>query len=293
MIQTTTVMTTTNRRLILEAGDNLYIERLSRSKGYQISNAIRLRDLVPQARHIIDIGANIGNNTIEYATWAKQVSAFEPTPHTYEWLKANVEYNRHNWGGGREAHWYHNESLEMTAKIDLYNYAIGNKEETNLIVNHPRNAGHNHLRKGKWAKDKDTGVYSKWIDGIWNPIRSKDKSEIQISTKTLDSFNFQDVDAIKMDIEGWELFALQGMEDTIQRCRPIIQIEIMPNSCRRSGYTANDIVEWFNSHNYIRTLRDGKVIRSNTYDIIPKFMDSFFIPQEKYHFLQLFDEKDK
>lgn len=285
--------TTTNRRYLLEEGDNLYIERLSRSKGYQINNAIRLRDLCPNARHIIDIGANIGNNTIEYATWAKQVSSFEPTPHTYQWLKDNVEYNRHNWGGGRETSWYHNESLEMTAKVDLYNNALGNKEENILIVNHPRNAGHNHLRKGKWVKEKSTGKYTKWIDGVWNPLRSQNKSEISVEVKTLDSYNFQEVDIIKMDIEGWELYALQGAEDTINRCRPIIQIEIMDSSCRRAGYTSNDIVKWFNAHNYVRTLRDGRVIEGDNYEMISGFMDSFYIPAEKHRFNQLFDKKDK
>lgn len=292
-MNTTEVFTTTNRRYVLEAGDNLYIERLSRSKGYQINNAIRLRDLCPNARHIVDIGANIGNNTIEYATWAKQVSSFEPTPHTYSWLVENVKYNQQNYGGGKEAHWYKNASLEMTAKVDLYNNALGNKEENILIVNHPRNAGHNHLRKGKWVKDKETGRYTKWIDGEWNPLRTKNKSEISVAVKTLDSFNFEDVDIIKMDIEGWELYALQGAEQTINKYRPIIQIEIMPNSCRRAGYEADEIVKWFNAHNYVRTLRDGRVVNGNTYEMISGFMDSFYIPQEKCLFSQLFDEKNK
>lgn len=275
-----TATTTTNRKLVLEEGDKLYIERLNKSKGYQIGNVIRLRDLVPQARHIIDIGANIGNNTIEYATWANKVSAFEPTPHTFKWLQQNVAYNKQYWGGGKESSWYRNESLEITANINLYNYALGNKEDTLLIVNHPRNSGHNHLRKGKWVKDPNTGRFTKWIEGEWNPLRTPNKSEIPVSVKTLDSFNFTDVDIIKLDIEGWELYALQGAINTIKQYRPVIQVEIMESSCRRCGYTAQDICDFFHNLNYVRTLKNG-VIMNNKYQMVSGFMDSFYIPAEK------------
>lgn len=41
----------------------------------------------------------------------------------------------------------------------------------------------------------------------------------------LDSYNFQNLDFLKLDLEGYEEPALRGSSETIQRCRPWIMIE--------------------------------------------------------------------
>lgn len=41
----------------------------------------------------------------------------------------------------------------------------------------------------------------------------------------LDHFQFEELDFLKLDVEGYELFALQGAEQTIWRCKPVIMIE--------------------------------------------------------------------
>jgi FkbM family methyltransferase len=46
-----------------------------------------------------------------------------------------------------------------------------------------------------------------------------------VEMRTLDSFNFNDVDCIKLDNEGFEEFALRGALDTIERCSPTICVE--------------------------------------------------------------------
>jgi len=43
--------------------------------------------------------------------------------------------------------------------------------------------------------------------------------------KTIDSFNFSNCDFIKLDIEGYEPFVIQGGESTIKRLKPVILIE--------------------------------------------------------------------
>ncbi len=47
----------------------------------------------------------------------------------------------------------------------------------------------------------------------------------RIETRTLDSFAFENVSLIKIDIEGHEAAALRGAQETLMRCRPTLIIE--------------------------------------------------------------------
>ena len=48
---------------------------------------------------------------------------------------------------------------------------------------------------------------------------------LNVTVKTLDSFNYENVGLIKLDVEGFEEFVLRGGEETIGRCKPIIYLE--------------------------------------------------------------------
>lgn len=52
---------------------------------------------------------------------------------------------------------------------------------------------------------------------------------------TLDSFEFDDVDLIKVDCEGYEENVLRGSVDTIRRCRPTICVEQKRDMATRFG----------------------------------------------------------
>lgn len=56
-----------------------------------------------------------------------------------------------------------------------------------------------------------------------------------IPMETLDSFNFQEVDLIKIDCEGYEEFVLRGAVDTLQRCKPCVIVEQKRDFSARYG----------------------------------------------------------
>ena len=60
---------------------------------------------------------------------------------------------------------------------------------------------------------------------------------------TLDDYNFQDVDVIKIDVEGYEIPVLQGAKNTILRNKPMIQIEAN-KSGSIYGRTKKDILNY-------------------------------------------------
>jgi hypothetical protein len=50
----------------------------------------------------------------------------------------------------------------------------------------------------------------------------------QIEVRTLDSYQFAEVDLIKCDNEGYEVFVMRGAAETIKRCRPCVIVEQKP-----------------------------------------------------------------
>lgn len=60
--------------------------------------------------------------------------------------------------------------------------------------------------------------------------------------KTLDSFNFDTLDFMKIDAEGYEPLIIQGAMETIERCKPVILYERIGLEVRY-GYTQNSVLE--------------------------------------------------
>lgn len=57
----------------------------------------------------------------------------------------------------------------------------------------------------------------------------------EIEVRTLDSFGLEDVDLIKIDVEGWEHNVVKGGVETIRRCKPVMIVEQKPNNAELHG----------------------------------------------------------
>jgi FkbM family methyltransferase len=265
--------------------DALYVQRFARENGpYQGRNLKWLRKCVPNARTIVDVGMNVANNTMEYATWAQTVHGFEPTPSTFELAKANVELNSHVELKGRyyNSHkictehnpdhadgWYKLPdktfaSLSMTADVFIHNVGLGDVAGSFQMEDHPNNVGHNCILTEERKEKTKYEVYNVTVD-------------------TLDSYNFEDVDAIKIDCEGYEYPILKGAIQTIKNCRPVVQLEIVEAQCKKFGYTPQDMFDLFHKQigNYVTTDFQGRDLGTD-WERIKGVMDRFFVPKELY-----------
>jgi len=276
--------------------DNLQGPRFSGVNVYYQGNNSRLiRTIYPNARRIIDVGANVGNNTIAYAEWADYVESFEPTPTTLTMLKANIEIARRSnlkgiyWHGTTtsgqlhrdptaEAGWYtykgHAQSMDIVGDITVHEVALTNKNSGTIgIQDHPEHGGHNYA------------VYDE------KQIK-KSEHVVQVPCRTIDSYAFGDVDVIKIDVEGSELMVMEGAQDTIARCRPSVQVEIVPKQCQQYGYDPQALYDFFADLDYVcvcavrnpmnREQRDlfwGKNMGME-HQQIKKYMDRLFVPRE-------------
>lgn len=60
----------------------------------------------------------------------------------------------------------------------------------------------------------------------------------------------EDIDFIKADCEGFELFALRGGEELIKRCKPAICVEQKPGRAQKFGLGEIDAVKYLQSLGY-------------------------------------------
>jgi FkbM family methyltransferase len=140
---------------------------------------------------VLDIGANIGTHTLEFAKKVPrgEVWAFEPQKFVQQILSGNVALN-----GFTNVRAFHCAVGKETGEIGvpLINY------ET------PDNYGGLDLRKygGQTAENYDMAPMI-----------------------TLDSLELPEVDLMKVDVDGMEEEVLRGGFKTIFRCKPIIYIE--------------------------------------------------------------------
>ena len=63
--------------------------------------------------------------------------------------------------------------------------------------------------------------------------RVDEKGTVPVEQVTIDSLDLKICDAIFLDVEGYEPNVLRGAAETIARCRPIIQCEMLPRSEKR------------------------------------------------------------
>lgn len=278
--------------------DNLQGPRFSGNNVYyQGNNSRLLRAIYPNAKRIVDVGANVGNNTIAYSEWAKNVESFEPTPTTLKMLEANIEIAKRvnlkgiYWKGTdkigslyrddtQTVGWFSYkgvaQSMNVVANINVHKVALTNRNIGTIgIQDHPEHGGHNFA--------------------VYNETQIKKAQHIvQVPARTIDSFNFEDVDAIKIDVEGSELFVIEGAQQTIDRYRPSVQVEIVPKQCGQYGYQPQDLYDFFAKRDYVCVCSVRVPLNKEQKDLglyfgkdigmthlqIPKYMDRLFVPRE-------------
>ena len=282
----------------LLAHDNLQGPRFSGNNVYYQGNNSRLiRTIYPKARRIIDVGANVGNNTIAYSEWAQKVESFEPTPTTLKMLKANIAIAKQQklkgvyWKGTDQegdlyrdetatAGWYTykgvHQPMDVVADITVHEVAATNRNEGTIdILDHTDHGGHNHvILDSKNIKLRET------------------QNLVPVPARTIDSYNFEDVDAIKIDVEGSELLVMQGAKDTIERCRPSVQVEIVPKQCNLFNYEPQDLYDYMAQYDYVCISAVRRAANKDQRDMffgqnigmkhkqIKKYMDRLFVPRE-------------
>lgn len=160
---------------------------------------------------ILDIGANMGIYSIlatKVLNGSGQIIAFEPDKQHFETISKSINKNK-------------------IQNIVLYNKAVGNKEQYLSLKIDPLNSGNYQLRRQK-SEGPETNL------------------EELVEVVSLDYFlkDIPQIDLVKMDIQGFEYFALQGMKELIQKNdQCIIFCEYWPKGLNENMVTPFEFIE--------------------------------------------------
>lgn len=167
---------------------------------------------------VMDLGANIGYFSLLAARLTGpmgKVFSFEPEPKNYSYLKKNIELNDYD-------------------QVQAFQKAVSNRNGTTKLFICDYDTGHHTINKQ---------------DGIeaYSRGRKIKEQSISIDTVTLDSF-IQDktnkVDVVKMDVEGAEVLAFNGMDNILRKNHSLkIFLEFFPLLIEKMGNDPRELIK--------------------------------------------------
>ena len=163
-------------------------------------------DLIDDGDIVIDVGANTGYYTLNIASKLKEgkIISIEADPNTFKILEKNCNINK-------------------ISNSEIHNVACSN-HEGNIDF---------------FKTDKHSGINS-----ILDQPEKNNFNKIKIKSNTLDNIinsRFKKIDWIKIDVEGAELFVLEGAQETLNYTKHII-IEIHEHILEKNNQTSQQII---------------------------------------------------
>lgn len=162
----------------------------------------------------IDVGANVGQHALYMSFHVKEVHAFEPNPSLWPQINEKILAND-------------------TRNILLHGYGLGQFE------------GKLPLYLG------DESGESSLISGA-NRNHSVNDELVQIISgdQSFKKIGIHKFDLIKLDIEGYEKYAIEGMIDHLNQCRPIMMVELTQIGREQFGCLAEFIKTFPNKYKF-------------------------------------------
>jgi FkbM family methyltransferase len=165
---------------------------------------------------VLDIGANIGFTTLNFANHCRQgfVYGYEPDSLSFNKLKGNL-------------------SLNHFSNVIINRKGLGETTaELRLVTINRHHTGMNRI------------LSPSTID------YESEKIEVVRVDDEVTRLNIKNINLMKIDVEGYEWNVLQGAVDSIQKFRPILFIELIEKNLRHYGHSSETLVKWVQGLGY-------------------------------------------
>ena len=173
---------------------------------YEVELQNAIRDFVKPGLIAYDVGANVGYITLMLARQVNEtgrVFAFEPLPQNITRLRRNIDLN------------------QLSERVSVYPFAVVDRSRPIEFLAGPSD----DMGKVAGSAGRQNVAYSPCLS---------------VTGISLDDFVFQQgnqaPDVIKMDIEGGEILALDGMRRLFTEKQPLIFLELHGEECARFAW---------------------------------------------------------
>ena len=185
---------------------------LSYNRVYEPEETLLIKNTIKSGMRVIDIGANIGYYTTIFSKLTQDgfVHSFEPDNQNFKILQKNCQLNK-------------------CRNVKLHNRAAGNCDSLQKL----------------YLSDTNHGDHRSYPVG-------DNRDFIEIKMVTIDNFlkSESNFDFIKMDIQGFEMNALEGIKNTLLNSKPMLLMEIWPEALIKNNTHPSSIIAFLRKANY-------------------------------------------
>ena len=146
--------------------------------------------------------------------WEKKINGWN---HTFQMAAPFIRPNGNGVDIGAREGGFDREMENYFDHIYCYDFRPDHKRRLEENVNDVNKFTYTVVGIGE--KNEDTFTSSTRVGKI------KNRGHVSVKIRTLDSYNLKNVTFIKYDIEGYELRAIKGSEQTIKKYNPVIVVE--------------------------------------------------------------------
>ncbi len=198
---------------------NSLLSKLIFEGNFELNEITFLKKILKKGDFFLDIGANIGLFSIHASRIIGdkgKIISFEPSPITFSRLKENIDLNDFK-------------------NIDIRNIGISdNKGELTLNISE---SGHDAW--DTFAVNIDKKMFNKCTTV---PVHTLDEE--------LKDIDKEKIALVKIDVEGWEKFVLNGAKEFLTNHEPILMVEFTENNTEAAGYNVLEIYDIMNNLGY-------------------------------------------
>lgn len=183
--------------------------------GLQLPDWKRFLERLPPDGLLLDVGANAGHFALE-ALGAlgpeARILCFEPFPENVARLRTNL-------------------AMAGVERVEVRPVAVG-------------------------AEVGEVGLHSPSAEnlGIVRVASGSESEEVRVEVDTVDrelvARGEPEVHGVKLDVEGFETEVLRGAAGTLERCRPVLLVEVVDANLRAHGSSASELLELLDARGY-------------------------------------------